>query len=400
MTGWRQVAMVARRDFVQRATSRPFLLTLVLIVGLVIVGGPFLADATAPDPAREVAVVDPVDASLESLVVEAADQVDLEVTVVAVPDRAAGEQAVSDGDADVLLVAQPAPGVLVWQTSPDLRLSSALTQALRAQSQQQQAADLGLTADEAVGLVSPAPPDEQLLEPEDPAESSDRAASFVGMILLYFAVVLFGQFVMLGVVEEKSSRVVEVVLSRVLPYRLLAGKVIGIGALGVVQILAFAVAIYVAARLAGAADDFALDPGLIASILGWFLVGFAFFAVVYAALGATVTRQEDVQSVALLPLVVVLPAYFIAIFSVDDPDSTLVRITSIVPPFSPFIMPIRSAAVDVPAWQIALSVALLLAATYGVIRLAGRIYSGAILSIGQRVSLRDAWRRSSDAAAR
>ena len=399
MSGWRQVAMVARRDFVQRATSRPFLLTLVLIVGLVIVGGPFLADATTPDSARDVAVVEPVDPTLESLVVQAAEQVDLEVTVVGVPDRAAGEQAVTGGDADVLLVAEPAPGVLVWQTSPDLRLSSALTQALRAQAQQQQADDLGLSDAEAVALVSPPPPDDELLDPEDPAESSDRAASFVGMILLYFAVVLFGQFVMLGVVEEKSSRVVEVVLSRVLPYRLLAGKVIGIGALGVVQILAFAVAIYIAARLSGAADDLALDPGLVASILGWFLVGFAFFAVVYAALGATVTRQEDVQSVALLPLVVVLPAYFIAIFSVDDPDSTLVRITSIVPPFSPFIMPIRSAAVDVPAWQIALSVVLLLAATYGVIRLAGRIYSGAILAIGQRVSLRDAWRRSSDAAA-
>jgi ABC-2 type transport system permease protein len=214
------------------------------------------------------------------------------------------------------------------------------------------------------------------------------------MILLYFAVVLFGQFVMLGVVEEKSSRVVEVVLSRVLPYRLLAGKVIGIGSLAVVQIVALGVSVFVAARLAGSIDDFSLDPSLLVSIVGWFLVGFAFFAVLYAALGATVTRQEDVQSVALLPLVLVLPAYFIAIVAGNDPNALLVRVTSLVPPLSPFVMPVRAAGADVPAWEVGLSVVLLLAATYGMIRLAGRIYTGAILSIGQKVSLRDAWRSS------
>ena len=394
MTGWKQVALVARRDFMQRATSRPFLLTMVLIVGLVIVGGPFLADATTPDPTRDVGVVAPLDENLETLLTSAADQVDLEASVVEVADREAGDRALTGGEIDVLVVAEPAPGTLVWVSSPDPRLATAVTQALRTSAQAQQADDLGLSVPDVAALLSPPAPGEDILDPVDPQEGADRAASFVGMLLLYFAVVLFGQFVMLGVVEEKSSRVVEVVLSRVVPYRLLAGKVIGVGALGVVQILALAVAIYVSARLSGAADDLSLDPGLIASIVGWFLVGFAFFAVLYAALGATVTRQEDVQSVALLPLVIVLPAYFIAIFGADDPDSLLVRVTSILPPLSPFIMPIRAAATDVPAWQIALSVALLLVATYAVIRLAGRIYSGAILSVGRRVSLRDAWRGS------
>ena len=394
MTGWRQVALVARRDFVQRATSRPFLATLVLVVGLVLVGGPLLVDVTTPDPARDVGVVAPVDEGLEGAVVVAAEQVDLEASVTEVADRSAGEVALTEGNLDVLIVLEPAPGVLVWQSTPDTRLATAVVQALRSTAQAQQAAELSLSPAQTTALLSPPLPGEDILEPVDPEEGADRAASFVGMLLLYFAVVLFGQFVMLGVVEEKSSRVVEVVLSRVVPYRLLAGKVIGIGALGVVQILAFAVAIYASARLSGAADDVTLDPGLVASILGWFLIGFAFFAVVYAALGATVTRQEDVQSVALLPLVVVLPAYFIAIFGADDPDSVLVRVTSILPPFSPFIMPIRAAATDVPGWEVAVSVVLLLAATYGVIRLAGRIYSGAILSVGRRVSLRDAWRGS------
>ena len=115
----------------------------------------------------------------------------------------------------------------------------------------------------------------------------------------------------------------------------------------------------------------------------------------YAALGSTVTRQEDVQSVALIPMFFILPAYFIAIFAANEADSTLTRVTSILPPFSPFVMPVRSGVTEVPAWELGLSVVLLMAATYAMIRLAGRIYTGAILSIGQKVSLRQAWRSSS-----
>ncbi len=394
MSGWQQIALVARRDFSQRATSRPFLMTLVLIVGFIVIGGPLLADAVAPDPARQVGLVGSPSAAFQDAFEVTGEQVGLEPSLVAIADRSAGLSALEAGDIDVLTELEPTPGTLVWQSNEDPQLAAVLLAATRADAQARAVQEVGLTASEASALLAPRPPATEIVDPVDPEETVRQAAVFIGMILLYFAVVLFGQFVMLGVVEEKSSRVVEVVLSRVLPYRLLAGKVIGIGSLAVVQIVALGVSVFVAARLAGSIDDFSLDPSLLVSIVGWFLVGFAFFAVLYAALGATVTRQEDVQSVALLPLVLVLPAYFIAIVAGNDPNALLVRVTSLVPPLSPFVMPVRAAGADVPAWEVGLSVVLLLAATYGMIRLAGRIYTGAILSIGQKVSLRDAWRSS------
>jgi ABC-2 type transport system permease protein len=396
VSGWRQMLLVARRDFVQRATSRPFLLTMVLVIGLVVVAGPFLAQLGRADPERTVGVVGEPSGAFEDALAAAAEQVELEPTVQAFPDRDAADAAVEAGDVDVAVVLEPSPGTLVWASGVDPRLGTVLLAALRADAQSQRVAELGLSPADLQSLVAVPPPDDLVLEPSDPADSAEQAAVFVGMLLLYLSVVLFGQFVMLGVVEEKSSRVVEVILSRVRPYHLLAGKVLGIGALAVVQIVVLAVLLFVmATRVLFPDQRIDLGVGLIASIVGWFLVGFAFYAVVYAALGSTVTRQEDMQGVAMLPLAFILPGYFIALFSTDDPNGPLAVAASLLPPTSPFVMPVRAAATEVPSWQVLLSVVLLLAATYGVIRLAGRIYTGAILSIGQKVSLRQAWRSSS-----
>jgi len=395
MSAWRQVALVARRDFVQRATSKPFLFTMVLIVGLVLVTGPLLANAGQPDLTRRVGIVGEPSATFTASFEALAAQVELEPQLIDVDDLTVGRERLAAGDVHAVLVLDPAPGVVVWQSEPDLRLASVLTGALRADAQQRQAAETGLSPPEVQRLVDPEAPGVEVVEPSDPAEAGEQAAVFVGMLLLYLSVIIFGQFVMLAVVEEKSSRVVEVILSRVLPYRLLAGKVIGIGALAIVQIVLLAAAFYVVGRQVAPEEiDLAVGVGLLASIVGWFLVGFAFYAVLYAALGSTVTRQEDTQSVALLPLVFVLPGYFIAIFSTENPDGLLPTVASILPPTSPFVMPVRSTVGDVPSWQLGLSVVLLLLATYGMIRLAGRIYTGAILSIGAKVSLRDAWRGS------
>jgi ABC-2 type transport system permease protein len=194
-------------------------------------------------------------------------------------------------------------------------------------------------------------------------------------------------------VEEKASRVVEVVLSRVPAHRLLAGKVLGIGALGVIQVAVLAGAIYLAARRLLPAEALpALGWDLVLPVIAWFLIGFTFYAVIYAALGATVTRQEDLQGVGMIPVLLILPGYLIALMATGSPDALLVEVASFVPVTSPFVMPVRAAVAGIPAWEVAVSVAILLVTTWLTIRWAGRVYSGAILSIGQRVRLRDAWR--------
>jgi ABC-2 type transport system permease protein len=187
---------------------------------------------------------------------------------------------------------------------------------------------------------------------------------------------------------------VEVVLSRVRPYQVLAGKVIGIGLLGLAQVVILGGAILLSLTAFDIANVSipSLGGGILLSVIFWFLLGYAFYSVIYAALGATVSRQEDIQSVAMIPLPLLLPAFFISILALEDPNTTLVRITSLIPPTSPIVMPARMAVTSVPLWEVAVSVGLLLAATYGLIRLGGRIYAGAILRIGAKVRLREAWR--------
>lgn len=395
MGGWRHVLIIAERDFMQRARSKAFLLTMLLVVSLVLIAGPLLARAGEPDLTRSVGVVGETTWRFDTVLDTAAEQVELEPSLVSVQDRASGEALLNAGEIDALLLVDPDPGTLVWLSDPDLRLASVLAAALRADDQGQAADRLGLSVEDAAALLDPPPPISEVIEPEDPNSESEEAAVFVGMLLLYMSVIIFGQFVMMAVVEEKSSRVVELLLCRVLPYRLLAGKVLGIGALALVQIVVLAGALYVVAtQVIDTENGFSIGIGLFAAIVGWFLVGFAFFAVLYAALGSTVTRQEDVQSVAMIPLVFVLPGYFVALFASNNPNSAVTTLTSILPPTSPFVMPVRGELTDVPIWQTGLSVVLLVAATYWMIRLAGRIYTGAILSIGKKVSLREAWRSS------
>jgi ABC-2 type transport system permease protein len=199
---------------------------------------------------------------------------------------------------------------------------------------------------------------------------------------------------MMGVMEEKQNRVVEVVLSRVRPYQVIAGKVLGIGALGLAQLLVLGVAIWVTASLVDIADISvtALGAEILASVVFWFLVGYAVYAVVYAALGATVSRQEDLQSVALLPALLIIPGFFFGQVAVAEPDSPLAVITSFIPLWSPMVMPSRAAVGDVPLWEVAVAAALAAATIVVLIRLAGRIYTGAILDVGGKVRLRDAWR--------
>jgi ABC-2 type transport system permease protein len=208
------------------------------------------------------------------------------------------------------------------------------------------------------------------------------------------SILMFGQFVMMGVVEEKSSRVVEVILSRVRPTQILVGKVVGIGMLGLAQLLLLGAVIWFTLTQFSIAEISLADIGrdVIVQVVFWYLVGYLFFAVIYAALGATISRQEDMQSVAMIPVILLIPGYFIALFSLEDPTTTLSRVASMVPPTSPLVMPMRLAVGGVPAWEVAVALVLLAAASYGLIRLGGRVYSGAVLKLGPKVKLREAWR--------
>ncbi len=205
----------------------------------------------------------------------------------------------------------------------------------------------------------------------------------------------------MGVLEEKSTRVVELVVSATSVRSLLAGKVLGIGFLGLAQ-LVFIVAI---AIVAGTALDLYELPGSTAATaswaIAWFVLGFAFYAVLNAAAGSLVSRTEDAQAAAT-PIALVAVASYLLAFTVvmPNPDTMATRILSWLPPIAPIAFPARIAITGVPLWEILVGVAIMVGAVLGVVRLSARIYAGALLASGGRVKLGDAWRAAGELTAR
>jgi ABC-2 type transport system permease protein len=213
----------------------------------------------------------------------------------------------------------------------------------------------------------------------------------IGMVLLFVALNFYGTYVLTGVVEEKSSRVVEVLLARVPARDLLAGKVAGIGLLGVGQFAALAAIAIITLQIVRPPDLPPTTLPLIAGILVWFILGYAFYSVLYGALGALASRIEDAQA-AIAPLTgFLLLAYFGAFSILGNPHGWWVTAGSLFPPTAPMFMPIRAALTSVPAWQMLLAVMLMLVAILLVIRLGGRLYRGAVLHTAGRLRLRQAW---------
>jgi ABC-2 type transport system permease protein len=214
------------------------------------------------------------------------------------------------------------------------------------------------------------------------------------MMLLYISILVFGQFVAMGTVEEKQNRVVEIVVSRVKPSQLLIGKVLGIGLLGLVQLLVIGVAAVVAITLIDV-DGVSL-PAVALPIMGWvlfwYLLGYTFYSFMYAALGATVSRQEDLQGVIILPVVFILPGFFIAQLAVENPDLPLAKYGSFFPPWTPMVMPIRVAVGGAAPWEVAVGIAGVVAGIVFLVWLGSRVYAGALLNTGGKVKLREAWR--------
>lgn len=244
------------------------------------------------------------------------------------------------------------------------------------------------------------------------------AIGYFSGFIIYGLVFIYGAMVMRGVIEEKQNRIVEVIASSVRPFELLMGKVLGIGAVGLTQIALWGVlgAVVLAAlgpllvafagpaaasASAGApaqAADLPFDVGAITALLtpGFLLIlvlcflgGYLFYAALFAAVGSAVEQESDAQS---LTVPVTLPAIVPMLFlfpMLEQPDSTLSVALSILPPFSTVLLPVRVAVTDVPFWQVALSLALLVLAFVGAIWVASRVYRVGILMYGKKASFRD-----------
>jgi ABC-2 type transport system permease protein len=209
------------------------------------------------------------------------------------------------------------------------------------------------------------------------------------LMILYTSIIMWGQVVMGGVIEEKGSRVIEVLASGVPPTQLLAGKLLGVGAAGLTQFLVWSLSLLgISAVMAGPAmANLPLPevrPLVLVAFVSFFLLGFAFYASLYAAIGAAVNSMQEATNFVfpvIIPLILGLVCFPVII---ESPDSTLAVVLSLVPFLTPLLMFLRIVVLTPPWWQIALAVVLMLAAIWGVLWLSGRIYRVGILMYGKK----------------
>lgn len=395
MSPVRQVYELAKRDFLQRARSKAFLMAMVLTVGIVLIIGPLIALADGDEQPRVIALVAEQPVGSEQAIREQSAMLDLDVRFQRYPDLVAAEAALSRGE--VAVVVNGATDLVLRE--PSLRLSAAITGGIATAQRQLIAAEMGLSEADVGALLFPLQFSERTIEPAETEEDEvTEVAALVGLMLLYISILMFGQFVMMGVMEEKQTRVVEVVLSRVKPTQILVGKVIGVGLLGLIQIVAMGGALIFTVSIADLAE---IDlTGLGIKVLGllilWYLLGYAFYSFMYGALGATISRQEDMQGVAMLPVLLILPGFFLGQMALLEPDLWFNQVASLIPLWSPMVMAVRSTTSNVPVWEVAVAIVLLAATTALLIKLGGRIYRGAILQSGRKTKLRAAWRSATD----
>ena len=213
-------------------------------------------------------------------------------------------------------------------------------------------------------------------------------------LILYVTIVIYGLQVMQGVIEEKQSRIIEVLLSSVKPFQLLLGKVIGIGSVSLTQIGVWALSLGLVSAVAaaqaiafGAMKIPTIPISLLVFFVIYFVLGYFVFATLYAIVGSMVSSQEDGQQ-AQMPISILF-ASSMMLFSVvmTNPDSTLSIVLSLIPFFTPILMFMRITVQQPPMWQIALSIVLLLGTIIGEVWLAGKIYRVGVLMYGKRPSL-------------
>jgi ABC-2 type transport system permease protein len=387
VSGREATALVVRREIRERLREKAFAVStginIVIIVAVVII-----ASLVGGDDERF--VVGYSGLSEAAVVKSAADGgrsigVDIDPREVGADEAGAG---LEDGSLDAVV----ASGQIRAKDEPPDELVTLLQAANREVRAAAALEQSGVDGEAARRALSPPPLEVSTLEPVDEEEEGKAGVAFFAILILYGQLLTYGYWVAAGVVEEKASRVVEVVLSTIRPAHLLAGKVIGIGLLGLGNLLLTVGIGLAVAQATGALDVDGSILGAAALALAWFVVGYAFYACAFACAGALVPRQEELQS-SMTPLTLtILVAFFVAFAVLNDPDGTLAHVTAFIPMTAPVTMPPRIVTGDAPAWEIAASLAVTIGASVALIPLAARIYSGGVLRTGSALKLREAWR--------
>jgi ABC-2 type transport system permease protein len=381
--------LVAGREIRERLRGRTFQVVTIILFGVVaaaVIIPTLHAGTAASQRVGVVASSAPLEAELHDL----ATSTGLSVELVSEPGLAQARAALSAGRLGMvvdstgkILVKQP---ISASDTSAGARYVRAVSVALGAQHAFAQA---GLTPQQAATIAKAKPLPVESLQPGKKARTTTEATALLGVILIFVVLTQYLTWTLMGVMEEKASRVVEVLLATVRPIQLLAGKVIGIGGVALAQAVALAAFALVLAKAVGSSLVHGAAPLVLAATLVWLVLGYAFYSWVYAAAGSLAERQDQVQSLVLPLSAPLIFGYIVSLIGVSSGvPSLLVKVLAYLPPTAPFAMPALVGFGAATWWQFLLSVMVTLACTIVVAFAAAQVYRTAVLQTGGRVRLR------------
>ncbi|XVS65044.1 ABC transporter permease [Actinosynnema sp. CA-299493] len=392
LTPGRAVFLVARREFLGKVRTKSFVWGTLVIIA-VMAGYVLLQALLFDDAGRDRVALSGQATALAEPLKQTARSFGREVETVDVTDVAAAEEQVRSGDVDALITGASDDLRVLVKDSLGNSLRNSLDLLVKQQVLDAHLAEAGVDPAEVARNVERAGVEVVALEPEDSQSGQRLAIGLVIAGLLYYSLLVYGAMVAQGVVEEKSSRVVEILLATLRPWQLLLGKVVGLGAVGLLQLLVIGGLGLALASFSGVVDIAGVAGGALATGLLWYVLGFFLYATVFAAAASLVSRQEELQAVVMPISMSIVVAFLLGInFMVTDPGGTTVTVMSLLPPFAPILMPGRMAMGVAPAWQVLLAIVLALAAIAAITWLGGKVYSNAVLRTGARVRLRDVLR--------
>ena len=416
---WPNAGHVAQREYLVRVRSRSFAITTLLLAVAVLAVTllPTILQAVGlddepPQIALDIRATDlPSDpaAAIRGTLAVAGDAAGTDGATVSVAnDPAVAAQAVRDGTLDGLLtISRGADGDLAFEylsnEGPTSLTRLLVTQAASSLATSDRLAQAGVAPAQGAELFRPpaftaTSADPDALEDEDYGPA--LLVAYVVVILTFMAIITYGNWVAQSVAEEKSNRVMELLITAATPRQLLTGKVLGTGAAGLTQYLVIIGAVLLGLVANGPVSELlnigagasfelpTLEPWMLPALAAFFLLGFVLYCTLYAAAGSMVSRIEDVQQAAGPLMFLSIGGYLVSFTALNSPDAGWVAALSLVPFFSPFLMPARMLLTSVPASDILIALVLMAVTLVGAIWLASRIYSAGVLMYGQRAGLR------------
>ena len=386
------VFLIARREFLTRVRSRFFLIgtavLVILVAGYIVIQAVFISRATSTVNVGFVGATQTLAQPMRAGVTGGS----VSIQTHDVQSVSSGEEEVRSGALDALISGDPKAPTVEFKDQLDPTVATALDGLVKQAAFEQALVGSGVDPATIEAKVAAAGFHSVALDPNAGQRGERVVVGIFVAALLYISLQLYGGFVASGVVEEKANRIVEIVLSTVRPRQLLLGKVVGIGLVGLVQLVVMGAVALVAVMKTQVISVPSVGLTAVLGGLLWYVLGFLFWALIYASAASTVSRQEDLGSVVAPISILIVAPYVVFFWVVANPDNPIGVALSLLPPFAPVMMPARMATGDAQAWQVVVAVALMLAAIFVMNALAARIYSNSVLRLGSRVRLADAWR--------